>query len=115
MAASKQFLANHILKSPLLGEKNHLHGASLEVVIDKFSTLASLNCTNFVAGSKRFIHSGMGSLDSTMALINHSGFKYVHDSWFPRPSEDKVFVLKMSVDLVGSGVDLMKCMQCRGD
>jgi hypothetical protein len=115
MAASKQFLADYILKSPFPGEKNHLHGASLEVVMDKFSTLASPNCRNFVAGSKRFIRSGMGSLDSIMALKNHSGFKYVHDSRFPGQSKDKVFVFKMSVDLAGSGVDLVKRMQCGGD
>jgi hypothetical protein len=60
MVASKYFLANYILKSPLLRENNHLHGASLEVVMDKFSALASPNCGNFVAGSKHLICSGMG-------------------------------------------------------
>ena len=41
MAAIKQFMVDYILKSPLLGEKNHLHGASLKVVMDKFSIMAS--------------------------------------------------------------------------
>jgi hypothetical protein len=71
--------------------------------MDKFSTLASPNCRNFVAGFKHFIRSGMGSLDSIMALKNHYEFQYVYDSRFPRQSKDKVFVFKMYVDLAGSG------------
>lgn len=95
IAASKQILIDYIFIFLLLGKKTHLHGASLEVVINKFSTLASLNCRNFVAGSKRFICSGMDSLDSIMVLKNHFGFKYVHDSQFPRQSKGKVFVFKI--------------------
>ena len=53
-------------------------------------------------------------IESIMALTNHSGFKYVHGSEFPRQSEDKVFVFKMSVDLLGNGVDLVKCMHVEG-
>ena len=60
MVASKQFLVDYILKSPLPGEKNHLHGASIENVMDKFSTLASPTYKNFVAGAKHFIRSEMG-------------------------------------------------------
>jgi hypothetical protein len=56
------------------------------MVIDKFSILVSFNYRNFVAGYKHFIHSGMPSLDTMMALKNHYGFKYVHDSRFPRQS-----------------------------
>ena len=63
--------------------------------MDKFSTLVSPNCRNFVAGSKRFICSGMGFLDSIMALKNHFGFKSVHDSQIPRQLKDKVFVFKI--------------------
>ena len=83
--------------------------------MDKFSTLASPNYKNFVAGFKRFIRSGMGSLSSIMALKNHFGFKYVHDNRFPGQSKDKVFVFKMSVDIAGSGIDLVKRMQYARD
>ena len=100
MPSSKKFLADYLLKSPSNGEGHHLAGSSLEVVMDKFSTLASPNYRNFVSGSKRFVHSGMGTMDSIMALKDHSGFKYVHDSRFPEQSKDKIFVFKMSVDLV---------------
>ena len=110
IATSKTFLAYYLLKSPSNGEGHHLAGSSLEVVMDKFSTLASQNCRNFVSGSKRFVRSGMGTMDSIMALKDHSGFKYVHGSRFPGQSKDKVFVFKMSVDLPGSGVDLVKRM-----
>jgi hypothetical protein len=59
LAASKQFLADYLLKSPANVEDHHLVGSSLEVVMDKFSVLASPNCRNFVSGSKRFLRSGM--------------------------------------------------------
>ena len=54
-------------------------------------------------------------MDSIMALKDHSGFKYVHDSRFPGQFKDKVFVFKMSVDIPGGGVDLVKRMQVGGD
>jgi hypothetical protein len=94
MAASKQFLAVYLLKSPSNGEGHHLVGESLEVVMDKYSILASPNCRNFVSGSKRFVCSGMGTMDSIMALKDHSGFKYVHGSRFPGQSKDKSICLQ---------------------
>lgn len=51
MATSKQFLVDYHLKSSLQGEGHHLEGASLKVVMDKFTTLASPTCQNFVYGS----------------------------------------------------------------
>ena len=83
--------------------------------MDKFSTLASPNCRNFVSGSKRFVRSGMSTMDSIMALKDQSSFKYVHANRFPGQSKDKVFVFKMSVDLPGSGVDLVERMQEGGN
>ena len=50
-----------------------------------------------------------------MILKDHLGFKYIHANRFPGQSEDKGFVFKMSVDLLGSGVDLVKSMQVGGD
>ena len=54
-------------------------------------------------------------MDSIMALKDYSGFKFIHDNKFPSQSKDKVFVFKMSVDRLGSGVDLVKRMQLGGD
>ena len=54
MTANKQFLVDCLFKSPASGENHHLVGSFSEVVMDKFSTLASPNCRNFVSGSKHF-------------------------------------------------------------
>ena len=114
MAASKQFLADYLLKSSTSSKNHHLVGSSLEVVMDKFSTLASPNYRNFESGSKCFLRSGMETLDSIMALKDHSAFKFVHGSRIPRHLKDIVFVFKMSVDLPGIGVELVKRMQVGG-
>ena len=45
MAASKQFLADYLFKSPASGENHHLVGSFLEVVMDNFSTFTSPNCS----------------------------------------------------------------------
>ena len=82
--------------------------------MDKFGTLASPNCRNFVSGSKSFLRIGMRTMDSIMALKDHSTFIFVHDSRFSGQSKDKVFVFKMSLDLPGSGVRLVKKMQVGG-
>jgi hypothetical protein len=66
------------------------------------------------SASKRFVHSEMETMDSIMALNDHSTFKFVHGNWFPGQSKDKLFVFKMSVDLPGSGVELVKRMQVGG-
>ena len=78
--------------------------------MDKFSTLAFPNCHNFVYGSKRFVRSGMGTMDSIMAFKDHSTFKFIHGSRFPRKSKDKVFFLDVHslIDLPDSGVELKK-------
>ena len=86
MATSKTFLTDYLLKYPSNGEGHHLAGSSLEVVMDKFNTLASPNCHIFVSSSKHFVCSGMDTMNSIMALKDHSGFKYVHGSRFPGQS-----------------------------
>ena len=82
MAMSKQFFAYYLLKSPSNSGGHHLACPSLEIIMDKCNTLASPNCHNIILGSKRFIHSGVGTMDSIMALKNHSGFKYAYDCRF---------------------------------
>ena len=114
MALSKQFLVDYLLKYSASGENHHLVGSSSEVVMDKFSTLASPNCRNFVSGSKYFLRCRMRNMDSIMALKDHFAFKFVHGSRFPGQSKDKVFVFKMSVDLPSIGVELVKKMQIGG-
>ena len=115
MATSKQLLADYLFKSPANVEGHHLVRSSLEVVMDKFNTLASSNYRNFVFGSKCFLRSGMGIMDSLMALKDHSTFNFVHGNRFPRLSKDKVFDFKMFVNLPSSGVKLVKKMQVGGN
>jgi len=50
-----------------------------------------------------------------MAFKDHYWFKNMHDSGFPRQSKDKVFVFKMIVDLAGSKINLVRCMQHNED
>lgn len=106
-----------ILRGLLVERRNHLHWASLKVVLDKISTLVSLNCRNFVAWSKRFICNRMGTMNSIMVLKDHFGFKFIHNSRFPRQTKEKVFVFKMSVNLPINGISLVNKMQIgqRGD
>ena len=111
----KEFLLDYLLKSSSNGDEHHLGGSSLEIVMDKFSPLASPNCRNFVSDSNRFVRSRMGTTDCIMAFKYHSGFKYVYDSRFPGQSEDKVSVFKMSIDMSGSGVDFVKRVYVGGD
>jgi hypothetical protein len=76
----------------------------------KFSILASPNNCNFISGSKCFAHSGTCTIDSIMMLKDHLGFKYVHDNKFLGQSKDIIFVLKISVYFIGSGVNRVKRM-----
>ena len=50
--------------------------------MDRFDTLASPNCRNFVASSKCFVGSGMDTIDSIMMLRDHLDFNYVYGSKF---------------------------------
>ena len=50
-----------------------------------------------------------------MTLKDHYAFQFVHGSRFPGQSKDKVLIFKMSVDLPGSGMELVKMMQVEGE
>ena len=55
--------------------------------MDKFTILALPNYRNFVSESKQFVRSGMGTMDSIMALKDHSSLKFVYGSHFLGQSE----------------------------
>lgn len=111
MAASKNFLADFLFKTPTPGEKQ----PSLESVMDRFAPLASPNCRNIVSASRRLVKSSRAPMEGIIDLKKNPHFKFVHDNRFPGQCDDKVFIFKMSVDLEGSGVDLVKRMQVGGD
>jgi hypothetical protein len=56
-----------------------------------------------------------GAYDSIMAMQRYTTIEYIHGNVFPGQDKDKVYVFKMLVDGFGSGVDLVKRMQPRGD
>jgi hypothetical protein len=115
MAASKYFLLDYLLKKSSPGEKHYLQGVSLENVMDRFATLSPSNCRNFVVEARRFVCSGMNTINSIVALNDNSNFKYIHYNWFPGQSINKVFVFKISIDLACSGIDFVQWMQVGRD
>lgn len=50
-----------------------------------------------------------------MRLKEYNAFKFIHENRFPGQTKGKVFIFKMSVDMPGSGTDLVKRMQPGGD
>lgn len=82
MAVSKKILADYLLKFPSNDEGHHLVGSSLMVIMDKFTTLGSPYCRNFVSNLKRFVCKRMDTVDRIMVLKDHSGFNYVYGSRF---------------------------------
>ena len=115
MTTNKYFLMDYLLKYFTIGEGHSLVDLSLELVMEKFSTLAFPNYRNFMFRSKNFVRSERGTMDSIMAHKDHSTYKFVQGCRFPWQSKDKVFVFKIFVDLPSSGVELVKRMQIRGD
>ena len=111
MAASKNFLAEFLFKTPTPREKVQ----SLESVMDRFAPLASSNCRNIVSASRRLVRSSRAPMEGIIDLKKNPHFKFVHENRFSGQCDDKVFIFKMSVDLEGSGVDLVKRMQAGGD
>jgi hypothetical protein len=90
-----------------------LRDQELEDILDKFEHLSSPNLRNTISlcrsGGKR------GAYDSIMAMKTYTTIEYVHGNVFPGQGKDKVYVFKMPEDRPGSGVNLVKHMQPRGD
>ena len=114
MVANKKHLADYVLKPPWQGEGHHLEGAPLEVVMEKFTTLASPKCQNFVFGSKYFLRSGMSIMECAMTIKDYYGFKFVHSSRCLGQPKDNMFLFKMSVDLPCCDTNLVKRMHVGG-
>jgi hypothetical protein len=112
LVASKKFL-NGYLNHSGLGPKKMLQGKALEDVLDKFEILSSPNLRNKIS----LLRSGGkgGAFDSIMAIKSYTIIVYIHGNIFPRQGKDKIYVFKMLVDQPGSGVDLVKHIQPRGD
>lgn len=53
--------------------------------------------------------------DSVMAFKDHYAFKVVYGSTFLGQSKENILFFLILVDLLGSDVEFVKCMQIRGD
>jgi hypothetical protein len=112
MAASKEFMDKYLIhNSP--GPKKMLRGQELEDVLDKFEHLSSPNLHNTISLSRS--DGKRGEYDSIMAMQRFIRIEYIHGNDFPGQGKNKVYIFKMLVDGPGSGVDLVKRMQPRGD
>jgi len=80
LAASKQFLDNHLIDNDE-GPKEMLQEKSLEDVMDRFQRLSSPNIRNIIT-SFRSIGKG-GVIDSIMNMKRNLKFENIHDSVFP--------------------------------
>lgn len=94
MAASKTFISDYLFRNT----PRHLKGASLDTVINRFVTLSKPNACNMITGAKKYIKSGMGLIDSIIALKDYNHFKFIHDNRFLGHYARKVFIFKMLVN-----------------
>jgi hypothetical protein len=113
LGASKIFLADYLIRAT--PGQNHLRGSPMAQVMDKFETMSDANIRHFVAGTKKFLRQDNGLVDNIMRLKEYNAFKFIHENRFPGQTKGKVFIFKMSVDMPGSGTDLVKRMQPGGD
>jgi len=112
LAASKHFLDNHLIYNRD-GPKEMLEGKSLKDVMDRFQILSSPNIRNTISSFRST--SKVGVIDSIMNMKRNLRFEYIHDSAFPGQGKEKVYLFKMLVEGLGSGVDLVKHMKVGGD
>ena len=49
-------------------------------------------------------------MDNIMVFKDHFGFKYVHDSRFSWQYKERNYMFKVSVDFVGSGANMCRCI-----
>ncbi len=115
VVVSKTFLSEHLLNEDGEGPMEVLKGNELCQVMDKFITLSSPNIWNLIAsfkhqlGNKRYI-------SSIFALKVNNDYCFIQDSCFLRQyNGKKMFMFKMSMHGEGSGYDLVKWMQPKGD
>ena len=114
MEATKELLGEFLLRPE--GDSSWvLDFTDLVPVLDKCKFITSPNIRNEVSSFKHF--KKFGIIDSITKLRGASKWAFVQESKFPGQGtdKDKVFVFKMSEIGPSSGVDLVKCMQARGD
>ena len=114
MEATKELLGEFLLR-PDGDSSKVMDFTDLVSVLDKCKFITSPNIRNEVSSFKHFRKFGI--IDSITKLRGASKWAFVQESKFPSQGtdKDKVFVFKMSKIGPGSGIDLVKHMQARGD
>jgi hypothetical protein len=83
-----------------------LWSRALEDVLDKFEILRSPNLRIMISLSKS---GGKGGVfGSIMSMKMYTTIEYIHGNVFPRQGKKKVYVFKMLINGLRSGVDLVK-------
>ncbi len=107
--ANKNFLAKHLLDDCKDGKVELFKGEQFEQIQDKFCEINSPNIHNLVASFKH--HLGGGYIDSILELKSKSQYDYIQEYCFlGQVLGQKVFIFKMSINGVGSGVNLVTQM-----
>ncbi len=114
LGAGKTFLATHLLDDSGDGIAELLNGKQLEQIQYKFTKLSPRNINNLVFVFKH--HVRCGYFDNILELKFKSRYDYIQKCCFLGQVEgQKVFIFKMSTNVVGSGTSLVMRMQPRGD
>jgi hypothetical protein len=115
LAISKTSLSEYLLNEDGQVLVEVLKGDKLCQVMDKFIVLFSPYVWNLVASFKYRL-GDIGYISSILAFKTNNGYCYIQDSCFPRQQlGDKLLMFKMSMHGNGSGYDLVKQMQPRGN
>ncbi len=113
-SVSKTFLASYLLVDSSDGTMELLKGEQLEHIHDKLCELSSPNVHNLVASLKH--HSRGGYIDNILELKSKSQYDYIQECCFPgQVHGQKVFIFKMSINVVGTKVNLITQIQPIGD
>jgi hypothetical protein len=84
-------------------------------MMDKFLALSSPNVWNLVISFKHR-PKNRGYIYNILVLKVNNGYCYIQDNCFPRQqTKEKLFLFKMFMRGDGSGYDLVKWMEPRGD
>jgi hypothetical protein len=105
-SASKTFLASYLLDHSSDGTMELLKGEQLAHLLDKFCELSSSNICNLVTFFKR--HLGGEYIDNILELKSKSRYEYIQECCFQgQVHGKKVFIFKMSINSVGSGINFV--------
>ncbi len=92
-----------------------LQGEKLDKVMEKFETLCSPNIQNLITSFKHNANI-QGPMDNILILKLKSPYDYIQDSCFlGQMAKQKVFLFKITLYKLASGVDLVRHMQLGGE